>query len=57
MVDFSDVETSTGGSVLDEDAKQTMLDPEADQTAFQKQTGAIWNWSHVNIALEKINDR
>lgn len=38
MVDFSDVETSTGGSVLDEDATQTMLDPEADQTAFHEDT-------------------
>ena len=38
VVDFSDVETSTGGSVLDEDAAKTMLDPEADQTAFHEDT-------------------
>ena len=39
MVDFSDAQTtSTDGSVRDDEVTKTMIDPEADQTAFHEDT-------------------
>lgn len=55
MVDFLDAETttcSTGGSVLDEDATKTMLDPEADQLAFQED--AITEQESLKAKMQEV---